>query len=98
MDSFSHPFRFTFGAAPVVDEDSDAFAAQIIAAAVKTAIGELPITTDFGSLPAEFFRLDTAGVVYSLSKYHPRIVINAIGESLEESKAQILIEFTRQAA
>ena len=96
MDSLSHPFRFAAGRAVSVVEDSDEFAAQMVASAVKTALGELPVTTDFGSLPAEFSRLDTAGVIYSLSKYHPTIVVGSIRNTIAEAEIRVVVEFSRQ--
>lgn len=96
MDSFSYPFRFAGGKVVKVDDQTDQYAAQIVAAAIKTAPGELPITSDFGSKAAEFSSLDTTGLLYSVSTYHPTITIDSIVEDVAEDVNSITIGFTRQ--
>lgn len=96
MDSFAHPFRFSAGKVVKVDDQTDAFAAQMIAAALKTQPGELTITEDFGCQSAEFLSIDTAGLVYSMSTYHPTITIDAINEEILDDERRVSVEFTRQ--
>lgn len=96
MDSFAHPFRFSGGKVVKIDDQTDAFAAQMVAAALKTQPGELVITDDFGCQPAEFMVVDSAGLVYSISRYHPTITIDSISEEEFESERRVAVEFTRQ--
>jgi len=96
MDSFAHPFRFSGGKVVKVDDQTDAFAAQVIAAALKTEPGELPITDDFGCEAAEFMTIDSSGLIYSMSAYHPTITIDSIREEVLDSERRVAVEFTRQ--
>ena len=96
MDSFAHPFRFSGGKVVKVDDQTDQFAAQIVAAAIKTEPGEMPVTTDFGSRAAEFGSIDTTGLLYSLSAYHPGITIDSVSEVVEEDRRVVSVEFSRQ--
>jgi phage baseplate assembly protein W len=96
MDSFAHPFRFSAGNVVKIDDQTDAFAAQVIAAALKTQPGELVITDDFGCESAEFMAIDGAGLVYSISRYHPTITIDSITEEIFDDERRVAVEFTRQ--
>lgn len=96
MDSLAHPFRFSGGKAVVFDVDSDAIAAQVIASAIKTMPGELLNTPDFGSNPSEFSKIDTAGLTYSITQYHPTIQIDDLYEIVKDSETIIQVSFSRQ--
>lgn len=96
MDSLAHPFRFSGGRAPVIDDETDAFAAQIIASAIKTMPGELVNTPDFGSYPSEFSKMDTAGLTYSITQYHPTISIDDLQETIKDSETLIQVNFSRR--
>ena len=96
MQSLSHPFRFINGRAPTVDDRTDAFSAQMIAAVVKTGKGELPLNPDYGTRQPEFASLDRSGLAYSVTSYYPLISINKISEVVDKTTGdvQIKVEFT----
>lgn len=96
MDTFSHPFRFVNGNVSKVDDRSDAFSAQIIAAVIKTATGEMLLTPDFGTRQSEFSSLDRSGLAYSIASYHPLVSIDSISEVIDPSGSNVAarIEFS----
>ena len=99
MDSIAHPFRFSGGHVVVVDDESDAYAAQIIAAVVKTEKGEMPLNPDFGTRQPEFAALDRSGIAYTVAAYHPSINIDSISETIEANgEVKIKIEFSTEQA
>lgn len=97
MQTFAHPFRFVGGKLAKLDADSDAFAAQIVGAAIQTGKGELPLTPTFGSDPPEFNSVDAAGLVFSVSAFHPEIQITKLVQTVdpETEAVQVRVSFNR---
>jgi len=83
MDAIAYPFRFSGGKTVKVDTETNQFRAQTIAAAMRTGKGELVITPTYGVDSPEFGSLDVAGLTYTLSTYHPDIIIDRISEEVE---------------
>jgi|SRR6478609_3251045 len=96
MDVWAHPFRFNGGKVVKVDEFSDAYAAQTIAATIKTGKGELWLNPAYGTDSIEFAGTDLSGLMYSLSAFHPYIRVEGITqEILADGSIKIRVEFTR---
>lgn len=96
MDAFGYPFRFSGGRVVKVDTETDAFAAQTIAAAIKTGKGELWLNPTYGSDGLEFLQIDIAGVLYTIAAFHPSIRIDNVDESIEsDGTVKLRVEFTR---
>lgn len=94
MDTLAFPFRFSGGRAARLDDQSEEFAAQFIATAIQTRIGELPISYDFGCIEAEFNTFDTANFLLTVSNYAPGIRITDINKVITTNeKVQISVKF-----
>lgn len=96
MNVWSHPFRFSGGKVAKVDDQSDSYAAQTIAAVIKTGKGELWLNPAYGTDSMEFSATDISGLMYSISAFHPYIRIDGIEqEILPDGSVKIRVEFTR---
>ena len=83
MQTLSHPFRFSSGRALTIDDESDAFAAQLIAGILRTGHGELPLAPTYGVDSPVFGRVDTAGLMHSISNFHPHIIVSSVEEVID---------------
>jgi phage baseplate assembly protein W len=96
MDAFAYPFRFSGGRVVKVDDQSDAYAAQIIAGVLKTGKGELLLNPVYGTEAIEFSSMDVAGLIHTVSAYHPTIRIDSINQEIQsDGTVKISVEFTR---
>lgn len=96
MDVFAYPFHFSGGKVVKVDDRSDAYAAQIIAGVIKTGKGELLLNPVYGTDALEFSPLDIAGLIHTVSAYHPQIRIDNIDQQIEtDGSIKLRVEFTR---
>lgn len=96
MQVLAHPFRFINGKVAHLDSDDDQFAAQRIAAAVLTSVGELPIKPFFGSMDPEFMSFDIGGFVTTASNHLDGIIIEDITQTTtSEGTPKIVVSFTR---
>lgn len=68
------------GRVPSIDTSTDQYAAQIIASIIQTELGDLNITPQFGTDPAEFDQFDVANLTYDIARYFPQIQIEKITE------------------
>lgn len=68
------------GRVPSIDTSTDQYAAQIIASIIQTELGDLSITPQFGTDPAEFDQFDVANLTYDIARYFPQIQIEKITE------------------
>jgi hypothetical protein len=94
MRALSFPFRFTRGAAATVDVSSDAFAAQRLASAASTRLGELPLLPRFGITDPEFDEFDSGGLYFTCATYFPDIdITNLLQSDIEDGSMTIEIEF-----
>jgi hypothetical protein len=94
MDAFSFPFRFAAGHAVMVDDASEAYQAQLIAAAIQTQKFELKITPDFGSSDIEFRGFDEANFVRTVSNFIPTCRIDEIEQVIgRDEKVAISVKF-----
>lgn len=82
MDKIAFPFRLSAGRVVRDDSESDSYAAQLIAAVVRTGRGELLLNPDFGVRSPEFVGLDNSALLYSVSTYHPNIEIHGVLEQI----------------
>lgn len=86
MDGFSFPFRFVNQRALKISTSSDAYKAQLIAAAIYTQIGELPLTPDFGSRIAAFSSLDMGDFLVTLASYVQDVSITSIEQTMNSDQ------------
>jgi hypothetical protein len=92
----AHPFRFVNGKVAHLDSDDDQFAAQRIAAAVLTGIGEAICHPDFGSLDPEFMSFDSGAFITSASNHLDGIIIDDVVQMMTtEGTPKISIFFSR---
>lgn len=95
MDAFAFPFRFTNRKIATISRTSDQFAAQRIASAWRTGLGELPILPGFGTIDPTFDRLDYAGFYSTMSQYFPDIRIDGVTETItEDGRVLAEVDFT----
>lgn len=95
MDALAFPFRFVAQRAVRVDDASEYFAAQMIAAAVRTQLGELPITVDFGSKDSAFSSFDEGNLLRTISQYTDNIIIDSISKKIKPNQTvSVEIEFS----
>jgi hypothetical protein len=95
MESLAFPFRFSGGRAARVDDASDEFAAQHIAAAVLTRRQELPITPLFGSTDPEFLSFDTASFLLTATNYFPGISIDDLTQTVTgDERVSVTIQYS----
>ena len=83
MQAFAHPFRFQGYKIVKVDTESDAYAAQMVAAAVQTGKGELPLNGSFGTDSPEFGAIDYSGLIYTITAFHPEITVTAVTQEVD---------------
>lgn len=95
MDALAFPFRFVAQRAVRVDDASERFAAQLIAAAVQTKLGELPITVDFGSSDSTFMAFDEGNLLRTIANYTDNIVIDDIKRTVNaDHTIAVTVEFS----
>ena len=81
----------------VIDDDSDTYKAQQINVFVRTAKGERPIISDFGTLDPVFNEFDVSEFVDSFSDYYgvDRIKITSIEQQRTRGiTPDIVVNFT----
>jgi hypothetical protein len=77
-DKIAFPFRLSAGRVVKDDSASDSYAAQSIAAVVRTGKGELILNLDYGVRSPEFVGLDNSALLYSVATYYPNIEIRSV--------------------
>jgi hypothetical protein len=91
MQALSFPFRFNRGRAATLDEYSEAYAAQRVASAASTRLGELSLLPRFGIEDPEFDEFDAGGLYFTCATYFPDIQINNLLQSDSEN-GQVLVQ------
>lgn len=95
MDALAFPFRFVAQRAVRVDDASELFAAQMIAAAIQTKLGELPITVDFGSNDSAFISFDEGNLLRTIANYTDNIIIDDIKRNINADQTiSVTVEFS----
>lgn len=95
MDAFAHPFRFSGGRVVRVDNASEQYAAQRLAALIQTHYNELPLTPTFGSIDQEFSRFYAAALIQGAANFMPNIRIDDINEVVDpDGRFQVVVSFT----
>lgn len=96
MAAFEHPFRFVKGRIQMVEDNTDQFAAQRIATAVRIGFGELPLRPTFGSDSPEFVGFDRGGFLLTCGSYFPDVRIMETDEYVgDDGEGKIQITFAR---
>lgn len=95
MDAFAYPFRFSGGRAVRVDNASEQYAAQRIAALIQTHYDELPLSPTFGSLDQEFSQFYPSALIQAASNFMPKVRIDDVAEQIApDGRVQIAVSFT----
>lgn len=87
VDGFGFPFRFVNQKAVRLDTSSEAYKAQLLASAVNTQVGELPLTPDFGSRIAPFSGLDMGDFLATVSTYIQSVGIKNITQKINSDQS-----------
>lgn len=96
MHTLAHPFRFVGGRVVHNDDTTEHFAAQRIAAAIMTSVGELPVTPLFGSVDPEFMSFDIAAFLVTASNHLDGIIIDDVTQTISpDGTPKVLVKFTR---
>lgn len=91
MQALSFPFRFNRGKVPTLDEYGEAYAAQRVASAASTMLGELSLSPRFGIEDPEFDEFDAGGLYFTCATYFPDIRINNLLQS-DSDNGQVLVQ------
>lgn len=95
MDALAYPFRFVAQRAARLNDTSEEFAAQLVASAIQTQYGEMPITRDFGSYSAEFDSFDESNLYRTVSNYFANIVVENVIQTINKDQTvSVTVEFS----
>lgn len=95
VDGFAFPFRFASQRVSRLDTNSDAYKAQLIAAAIYTQVGELPLMPDFGSRIGPFSGLDMGDFLSTTATYIQSVSVSNITQTTNQDQTVSLsIQFT----
>ena len=96
MDALKFPFKIKNGKIPKIDDATDEYAAQCIMTAIKTGLGELLITPQFGTNSPEFVGFDEFGLYATTSTYFADIRVEEFTLLAGDNGAvNVKVEFSR---
>lgn len=97
MDALAYPFRFSRGRAVRLDDASDEYAAQCIAALIRTRPAEIVVRPSFGVADPTFERFDATRLYFGVANFFPDIAITDVSTELDaDGRTRVAVQFTKE--